>query len=132
MLKSTALARMASGRYRTDMLTRHWSQNRNGYCRFKTCNQVQGTLEHMLVTCPALRNTRECMYQMWLERSVMFPTLHATIRAVLVSDPTDIVQFVLEPLALPSILEDAMTHGINFMEQLSYMTRTFAFYMQRH
>ena len=130
--KSTALARMASGRFRTDMLTRHWSQNKSGYCRFQTCNQVQGTLEHMLVTCPALRNTRERMYQMWLERTVMFPALHATIRAVLISDPEDIVQFVLEPLALPSVLEDARTHGNHFTQQLSYLTRTFAFYMQRH
>ena len=130
--KSTALAIMASGRFRSDMLTRHWSQNRSGFCRFPTCTQVQGTLEHMLVTCPALNSTRESMYQMWLERSVMFPSLHSTIRAVLESEPADIVQFLLEPLALSSVLEDAMTYGNNFIQQLSYMTRTFAFYMQRH
>ena len=130
--KSTALARMASGRLRTDMLTRHWSQNKRGYCRFPTCCEVQGTLEHMLVSCPALSSTRESMYMMWLERSVMFPSLHAAIRAVLASDPADIVQFVLEPLALPSVLKDVMLHGDHFLNHISYMTRTFAFYMHRH
>ena len=86
----------------------------------------------MLVTCPALNITRESMYQMRLERSVMFPSLYSTIRAVLVSEPVDIVQFLLEPLALSSELKDAMTYGNNFIQQLSSMTSTFAFYMQRH
>ena len=130
--KSTVLARMASGRFRTDMMTRFWSQNRSGYCSLPTCEQVQGTLEHLLVTCPALSNTRESMFQMWLEKSVMFPSLHATIRSVLSSHTEDIVQFILEPLAFPSILEDARTHGNHFIQLLSYMTRTFAFYMNRH
>ena len=130
--KSTALARMVSGRFRTDQLTRHWSQNRSGFCRLPTCSKTLGSIEHLLVTCPALNSTRESLYQMWLERSVMFPSLHATIRSVLDSDPADIVQFVLEPLALPSILADARTHGDHFIHQISYMTRTFAFYMQRH
>ena len=130
--KSTVLARMASGRFRTDMMTRYWSQNKSGYCRLPTCRQVQGTLEHLLVLCPALYNTRETMYQMWLERSVMFPNLHATIRAVLSSHSEDITQFILEPLAFPSIQEDARTHGDHYIQLLSYMIRTFAFYMNRN
>ena len=84
------------------------------------------------MSCPALSSTRESMYQMWLERSVMFPSLHAVIRAVLASDPADIVQFVLELLALPSVLKDVMLHGDHFLNHISYMTRTFAFYMHRH
>ena len=114
------------------MFTRHWSQNKSGFCRLSaTCSQVHGTLEHILVSCPALSKTRESMYQMWLERSVMYPSMHAVIRSVLSSEPADIVQFVLEPLSLPILLEDYITHGDNFIRQLSYMTRTFAFYMQR-
>ena len=130
--KSTVLARMASGRFRTDMMTRYWSQNRSGYCRQATCVQVQGTLEHLLTTCLALSSIRENMYQMWLERSVMFPSLHATIRAILSSHTDNIVQFVLEPLALPGILEDVRTHGDHFIQLISYMTRTFAFYMNKY
>ena len=65
---------------------------------------------------------------MWLERTVMFPTLHATIRSVLES-PECTVQFVLEPLAFPDILADYLSLGIHFANLLSYLTRTFAFYM---
>ena len=68
---------------------------------------------------------------MWLEKSVMFPNLHATIRAVLASTPSTIVQFVLEPLDLPLILADFLSLGENYAQQLSYLTRTFAFYMHR-
>ena len=99
--KSTVLARMASGRYRSEALCRHWSSNRSGYCRAPTCYQVFGTLEHLLATCPALHAVRERLYSMWLNRSVMFPTLHATIRSVLSSDEQTRAQFVLEPFAFP-------------------------------
>ena len=61
----------------------------------------------------------------------MFPGLHQLIRDILVSDPTDVVQFVLEPLAYPSILADFQTHGEHFRHLLSYLTRTFAFSLHR-
>ena len=99
--KSTILVKMASGRYRTDMLCRH--SNISGYCRLPSCHQIPGTLEHMLATSPALSTTRESLYQMWLDKSVMYPGLHATIRAVLASAAPAIVQFVLEPLGLPLV-----------------------------
>ena len=81
--KSTVLANMISGRFKTEALCRHWSTNRSGYCRAPTCNQVYGTLEHLLVSCPALVSVRERLYTMWLDKSVMFPSLHATIRDIL-------------------------------------------------
>ena len=129
--KSTVLARMISGRFRTEALCRHWSTNRSGYCRAPTCNQVYGTLEHLLVSCPALVSVRERMYTMWLERTVMFPSLHATIRDILVSDENQKVQFILEPLAFPEIFKSFKIHGNRFLGQLSYLTRTFAFYIDK-
>ena len=77
--KSSVLAKFVSGRYRTDMLCRHWSKNRNGFCRAPSCTSTPGTIEHILATCPALSTTRERLYQMWLDKSVMFPTLHSTM-----------------------------------------------------
>jgi hypothetical protein len=68
---------------------------------------------------------------MWLERSVMFPALHSTIRDILVSTEALKVQFVLEPLAFPQILSAYRLHGQAFIDQLSYLTRTFAFNIHR-
>ena len=47
--KSTVLAKMVSGRFRTEMLSRHWSANKAGYCRAPSCQKMPGTLEHLLV-----------------------------------------------------------------------------------
>ena len=129
--KSTILARMTSGRYRTEALCRHWSTNRGGHCRAPSCQQTPGTLEHLLVVCPALEAVRERQFTMWLERSVMFPTLHSTIRDVLTSNEATKVQFILEPLAFPQLANCFQIHGQRFIEQLSYLTRTFAFYIHR-
>ena len=68
---------------------------------------------------------------MWLQRSVMFPSLHSIIRGVFDSDVSTITQFILEPLAFPQIALDSNNHGKRFIEQLSYLTRTFAFYIDR-
>lgn len=129
--KSTILLRMASGRYRTEVLCRYWSDNRSGNCRAPSCYMTPGTLEHLLVVCPALDRVRQRLYTMWLEKSVMFPTLHATIRHVLNSNESTKVQFILEPLAFQDLFACAKLHGQNFIEQLSYLTRTYAFYLHR-
>ena len=129
--KSTVLARMVSGRYRTETLCRYWSDNKGGFCRALTCHQTPGTLEHLLITCPALDITRERLYTMWLEKSVMYPALHSTMRDVLDSDSETKVQFILEPLAFTQVAASAKIHGSRFIEQLAYLTRTFAFYMHR-
>ena len=59
----------------------------------------------------------------------MFPSLHATVRSVLTSSETVLTQFVLEPLAFPLVLRDFKSHGEHFAQQLSFLTRTFEFYM---
>ena len=68
---------------------------------------------------------------MWLERSVMFPALHSIIREVLNSHESLKVQFILEPLAFPNIAKLTKLYGQQFIEQLSYLTRTFAFYIHK-
>ena len=129
--KSTVLAKMMSGRFRTEMLSRHWSANKAGYCRAPGCQQIPGTLEHLLVICPDLDPVRERLYTMWLERTVMFPALHSIIRDVLGSDENLKVQFILEPLAFPLLLNCFKFYGQRFIDQLSYITRTFVFYIDR-
>ena len=60
------------------------------------CDQVYGILEHKLASCPALTPVKERLYNMWLETSVIFPTLHSTIRNILGSDESIFAQFILE------------------------------------
>ena len=51
--KSVVVARMTSGRYRSDYLSRHWTPfNRQGFCLEESCDSVRGDIVHMLITCP--------------------------------------------------------------------------------
>ena len=62
----------------------------------------------------------------------MFPALHSTtIRDVLCSDENTKPQFILEQLALPKLSECFKFYGQRFIDQLSYITRTFAFHIHR-
>ena len=61
----------------------------------------------------------------------MYPALHSTIRDVLESDDATKVQFIMEPLAFQTVAASAKMHGNRFIDQLAYITRTFAFYMHR-
>ena len=60
--KATTVASMLSGRYVTDHRARHWSnKNPNGICQL--CQILDfpsslGTLEHQLLSCPALSEVR--------------------------------------------------------------------------
>ena len=48
--KAVVVARMLSGRYRTDRLTRHWNKdNPHGFCRLPGCLHEEGNLAHILL-----------------------------------------------------------------------------------
>ena len=50
-------AKMLSGRYKTDRLLRHFSDNKEGLCQICTSNSF-GSIEHLLLACPSLENHR--------------------------------------------------------------------------
>ena len=77
--KSTILARMISGRYRTEMLCSHWSSNKLGFCEAETCVETEGDLEHLLVTCPALKPDRDRIHKLWLDKAARIPALKCLI-----------------------------------------------------
>ena len=86
--KSTIVAKMISGRYRSEDLCKHWSTtNKHGHCLAPTCTDVIGDLEHMLVVCPALQEVRGKLTKLWLDRSTQSPALNQLIKMVLASPP---------------------------------------------
>ena len=130
--KATVQARMLSGRFRSEMFCRHFnSKNREGYCTASSCNNIPGTLEHILLTCPSLNSTREQMYSMCLENTVMFPTLHQLIIDVLASSEETKTQFFLEPLSFQHVQQESESIGPQYIQTVSYITRTFVFRIYR-
>ena len=129
--KSTVLAAMMSGRYRTDYLCRHWTSNTNGYCLASTCHQVVGDLEHLLFVCPSHRDVRKRLYRMWSEKSSQFPVFHQFVTLVLGSTSTVQLQFVLEPKAFPLIVTLFQEIGQPIIDTVYYLIRTYVFYIHR-
>ena len=79
--KAVIVARMLSGRYRTDRLARHWtSDNPNGLCRLPGCSGQVGDLVHILLHCPALAHSREKMITLWSAYMVSRPSLLPVIQ----------------------------------------------------
>ena len=130
--KSLVVAKMASGRYRSDYLCRHWTpSNRSGFCLANTCQGVVGDLVHMLITCPALQSTRSRLVQFWRDKTLPYQALSKIISEVLASPPHDQTQFILDPCLLPAILALCIQHGKELFDHVYYLTRTFAYYMHR-
>ena len=129
--KASVVAKMVSGRFRSEYLTRHWSKNKLGYCLAETCTETIGTLEHLLVHCPALSAVRQRMWSMFFDSSVMFPPLYTFLRLVEKSLPQTQLQFLLDPTAFPEILEIGELCGQPAINHVYYITRTYAYYLYR-
>ena len=82
--KAIIQARMLSGRYMTDQLSRHWTHNKAGLCLLSGCNGYSvGSLEHILLECPALQSTRKKMVNFCLNVAQKNSTVKDIILAAL-------------------------------------------------
>ena len=88
--KAVVVARMLSGRYRTDHLVRHWSKtNPTGLCRLPGCTgDMIGDLQHILLYCPALKDTRLHLSNHWANFMTSRPYLFPIIISRKVPDAT--------------------------------------------
>ena len=130
--KSLIVGKMVSGRYRSDYLCRHWTPaNKQGYCLEDTCNEVVGDLVHMLGVCPALQAVRKRLIRFWFDKSAATPALFSFISEIVCSPPHDLTQFILDPCQFSAILAMMNTLGLDIINHIFYLTRTFAYYMHR-
>ena len=129
--KTKVLARMVSGRYRTEKLCRYWSNNRAGHCLAVGCHEIEEDLEHLLICCPALQPVRKRLHDMWLNKSACLPELQSLIRKILSSPPDQQVKFILDSTSNPVVISLHQAHGQPLLNLVLYMTRTFAYCIHR-
>jgi hypothetical protein len=125
--KSTVLARMVSGRYRTEMMCRFWSSNRGGHCLADTCQTVPGDLEHLLIVCPALQDIRHRLHNLWLLKCANCPPLQNLLMRILGSNPELQVKFILDSTSFPELIRLRQAFGQEIEHRVLYLTRTWAF-----
>ena len=123
---------MLSGRYVSDYRSRHWSKNNpEGFCQLCVMvgyPSVLGTLEHLLVECPALADTRTQSKFHWSNYLTDKPNLMPTISYFFdPANPIDQqlqIQFLLDPASCPKVIASVQEFGDGILSDLLYLTRT--------
>ena len=124
--KCITQAKFLSGRYRSDMLLRHFDPTKSGNCL--VCEEtVPGSLEHLLIECPALSSSRDSLFKMLSERDDISELSKALISDIFLSnDTTDIVQLLLDCSVVPAIISAQDATG-NTLSEIFKFTRSWCF-----
>ena len=122
--KAVVTARMLSGRYRTDRLMRHWSRsNPEGRCRLPGCRGRQGSLQHILLHCPALADARAKCISLWSSFLVPRPWLFPVIAHHTRGTAALHLQFLLDPSALPMVINSTRSNP-DVLQCCFFLSRT--------
>ena len=131
--KAVIQAKMLSGRYVTDQLSRYWTPNKAGLCTIPGCTgQDFGSLEHLLLLCPALSDTRGRIVELWLrvasENSEILEIIHSMLNGQKVKT---IMQFLLDCSCFPEVVSLRQTSGLQLVTHLFYLTRSWCYSIHR-
>ena len=125
--KAVIAAKMLSGRYRTDRLSRHWTNdNPDGLCRLPGCSNQEGNLPHILLHCPALSHSRSNMIKMWSAFMVSRPALLPIVHKYTIELPELFPQFLLDPSCLPLVISTNLLYP-DTLQHCMYLARTWCF-----
>ena len=131
--KATIQARMLSGRYLTDQLSRHWTSNKAGTCTLPGCaDDSIGSVEHILLKCSALQLTRQKMLNLAQCVASSYPPVKDVIAKALSSqDHKETMQFLLDCSCLPQVVTLQQMYGCEPLQYLFYVTRTWCYSIHR-
>jgi len=129
--KVVIVARIISGRYRSEAFCRHWT-NSNGNCLSPTCRNVLGDVEHLLLQCPALDCARTKMFKMWQEKTAaLYPDLFNLISKIRKSAHSCLMHFLLNPCSFPEIIAMGQAQGTELLDHACYLTRTYVHFLHK-
>ena len=127
--KAVVQGRMLSGRYRTELLTRHWSSNQLGFCKGIFCNQVPESLEHILLWCPSYNQIRAQTVRLWVNNQD--PYVYRLIVNILGSSPSVLVKFILDASTNSQTIALVQVLGPEVLKIIFHLTRTWCFSIHR-
>ena len=131
--KATVQARMASGRYRTCWMRRHWAEDETGMCRVPGCTgDAPGTLLHLATgQCPGLAGAYASAVAHWTAFLQVHPLLLPLFQVITSSSPEVFLGFLLGPSTEASVIPLAQAYGQDIVNQLCFMTRSWLFTLHR-
>ena len=122
--KAVIQAKMLSGRYRTDQLVRHFSDN-DWSCAICPSN-VPGDLQHLLLTCSALGDTRARLLRGLTSNSNMSEISKSVINSAFQSIETA-TQLLLDPSVLPTAISINQTQDPSIFNHLFRFSRSWCY-----
>ena len=131
--KAVIQAKMLSGRYVTDQLSRHWTSNKSGVCLLPDCSgQEVGSLEHLLLLCPALKDARDRIIEQWLCAASNHLELKDIIHSMLYGQKVEtVMQFILDCSSFPEVISLRQCSGLQLVTHLFYLTRSWCYSIHR-
>ena len=123
--KATTQARLLSGRYRLESLTKHWVPwNREGLCSLPDCwgssASHEGTIECFLLSCPSLSPTSIALADYKTSFLKSNPDLVALVEECLVLNP---VQFFIDCSIMAPVISATQLGGDGILFALFKLTR---------
>ena len=117
----------------TDKLARHWTKNKQGIFTLTDCTGHEvGTLEHILLQCPALKQVRVKMVRLALDVAEVNPIIGDLIRTIFNSeDYTIVMQFLLDCSSIPDVILIKEKFGLDFLGPLLYISRNWCYSLHR-
>ena len=128
-------ANLISGRYRTEALSRHWSDNFNGVCLLSSVCQSVGNREdvsHMLQWCPALKDTRDKLTDYTRNKvSNLDNYLQSEILLLCSVDNPSFCQFILDCSSISTVISLVQLYGSSLLSLVFEISRTWVFTIHR-
>ena len=127
--KAVIQAKMLSGRYRTDQLLRHFTDN-DGSCDL--CHQnIPGSIEHLLVQCPVLDDHRKQIHLKLSTSDDMSETAKSLINDSFQSVKSA-TQMLLDCTAIPAVISAKQIEGPSILHQLFRFSRSWCYTMHKN
>ena len=120
--KALIAAKFLSGRYRTDKLLKHFSKDNTGNCSL--CNEVEGSLEHLLVVCPVLA---QCRQNLLVSTDSYSEKTREIISNSYNKSVEDFVQLLLDCSVKSEVIKACQTNENFVLHELFKFARTWCF-----
>ena len=120
-------ASFLSGKYRTEMVSRFWTKNIDGFCLLGNCFdlKLKEDIRHVLLHCSALNEKRRRLESDTFRILASNPIYKPIVDSYLFSNDDDLkVQFLLDCSTLPLVITAHQTFGTMVHQALFKFNRT--------
>ena len=132
VIKAKVQAKMLSGRYRTEVLSRHWSTNRPGHCLLPSCTAQIEDLAHILVFCPSLSHIRTNLLHFTKQYLAKIPE-GALQQITNIASPASplFMDFLLDCSTIPCVILLVQRMGPELLHHLFHVSRTWCYSLHK-